>query len=389
MRIRSARTGAVTLLVLVLVAGGCSTGDSSSGPTSAASTPLEPTSSLPPTSPGPTSSALPTSSAPTASGSPCATPDVAAAPRCWREVLPLGSGGFPASPGSQDQPLWQPGKFPLTLTPRLAFDDKLWMTAQTVTYSSPDGLTWTQHDKTDWGERIYQSITYFKGKLWLLGGLDYQARTFLNDIWSSSDGMTWTKEGTAAWAPRGAQTVLVYHDQLWLFGGANHIAQDRSTDQFLNDVWVSDDGLSWTQVTAAAAWSPRDYPGVTVFNDQLYVVGGQGRTDVWRTSNGKDWTPLVAQAPWGPRHGAAQVVFDGKLWVFGGFIGTSTNALNDVWYSNDGITWTQQAAHAPWAPRLPVAIVFQDKIWIYSGKHTGGTDNWGGDLWQMTAAAEA
>jgi hypothetical protein len=331
----------------------------------------------------------PTSSDPTSSGSPCATPDVAAATGCWREVLPLGSGGFPASPGSQDQPLWQPGRFPLTLTPRLAFHDELWMTAQTLTYSSPDGLTWTQHDKTDWGERIYQSVTYFKGKLWLFGGLDYQARSFLNDVWSSSDGTTWTKEGNAAWTPRGAQTVVVYHDRLWLFGGANHVAEDRSTDQFLNDVWVSDDGLTWRQVTDAAAWSPRDYPGVIVFNDQLYVVGGQGHTDVWRTSDGKDWTPLVAQAPWGPRHGAAQVVFDGKLWVFGGFIGTSTNALNDVWYSDDGITWTRQALHAPWAPRLPVAIVFQDRIWIYSGKHTGGTDNWGGDLWQMTTAADA
>ena len=29
---------------------------------------------------------------------------------------------------------------------------------------------------------------------------------------------------------------------------------------------------------------------------------------------------------------------------------------------------------------------FQDKIWIYSGKHTGASDNWGGDVWQMTAA---
>jgi hypothetical protein len=28
-------------------------------------------------------------------------------------------------------------------------------------------------------------------------------------------------------------------------------------------------------------------------------------------------------------------------------------------------------------------VVFQDRIWIYSGKHTGFDDNWGGDLWQM------
>ena len=30
------------------------------------------------------------------------------------------------------------------------------MTAQTLAYSSPDGLTWSEHDKTDWGERIYR-----------------------------------------------------------------------------------------------------------------------------------------------------------------------------------------------------------------------------------------
>lgn len=315
----------------------------------------------------------------------CSTGRSSAEP-AWREVLPLGSGGFPASPGSQDRPQWQPGKFPLTLTPRLAFGDELWMTAQTLTYSSPDGLTWTQHDKTDWGERIYQSIVYFHGKLWLFGGLDYQKRTFLNDVWSSSDGISWTQLGTAAWTPRGAHAVVVYHDRLWLFGGADHLAEDRSTDGFLNDVWVSDDGVAWTRVTGAAPWSPRDNPAVVVLGAELFLVGGQGQADVWRTSDGTDWTRLTAQAPWGPRHGFGHVVFDGKLWVLGGFIGTSTNAVNDVWFSSDGVTWTRQAEHAPWAPRLPVALVFQDKIWIYSGKHTGAADNWGGDLWQMSMA---
>jgi hypothetical protein len=364
MGICSGRARVVGLLVVVAI--GCTAGRSSSGPVSSG----------------------PASSGPASSGSSCATAGVAAVEGCWRQVLPLGNGGFPASPGSFDQPKWQPGRFPLTLTPRLAFGDELWMTSQTFAYSSPDGLTWTQHDKTDWGERIYHSIVSFHGKLWMFGGLDYQARSFLNDIWSSSDGTAWTKIGSAQWSPRGAHTVVVYHDRLWLFGGATHVAADRSTDGFVNDVWVSDDAMAWTQVTDHAAWSPRDYPGAIVFNDQLYVVGGQGQTDVWRSSNGKDWTRLMADAPWGQRHGFAQVVFDHKLWVFGGFIDTSTNAFNDVWYSSDGATWTRQAEHAPWAPRLPVAIVFEDKIWIYSGKHTGGTDNWGGDLWQMTETAK-
>ena len=92
---------------------------------------------------------------------------------------------------------------------------------------------------------------------------------------------------------------------------------------------------------------------------------------------------------WKPRHDDAKLVFDGKIWVFGGWAGRSTSALNDVWYSSDGVGWNRQAEHAPWAPRDPIAIVFQDRIWVYSGKHTGGDDSWGGDLWQMTATTQA
>jgi Galactose oxidase, central domain/Kelch motif len=260
----------------------------------------------------------------------CATPGVTAVSGCWGEILPLGSGGFPAAPGSQDRPLWEPGKFPLTLLPVLAFDGQLWMTARTLAYSSPDGPTWTEHDKTDWGERIYHSIVYFKGKLWMYGGLDYEGRTFLNDVWVSSDGVTWAQVGIAAWSARGSHTMVVYHDD-------------------------------------------------------LFLVGGGGWADVWRSPNGADWTPLTPEAEWKPRHGNARVVFDSKLWVFGGWVGASTNCLNDVWYSDDGTTWNRQAEHAPWAERAPLAINYQDEIWMYSGKHTGGDDNWGGDLWQMTA----
>lgn len=319
-------------------------------------------------------------------GESCPTSGPLPSDGCWRAVLPLGSGGFPAAPGSQDRPRWAPGLFPLTLKPQLAFSDTLWMTGQTRAYSSPDGLTWTQYEKTNWGERIYEATVYFKGRLWTYGGMAYQSRTFLNDIWSSSDGVTWKNLGTAAWSRRGGHTVVVYHDRLWLFGGANHIADDRSTDGYLNDVWVSDDGVSWTQVTRAASWSPRDKAGVVVFKDQLYLLGGQTTADVWRSSNGRDWSRLLVEADWQPRHDAARVVLGDTLWVFGGWPDRSTNAVNDVWYSRDGLNWQRQTDHAPWAPRAPTTtVVFRHKIWMYSGKHTGFDDNWGGDLWQMTA----
>jgi hypothetical protein len=141
---------------------------------------------------------------PVRASSPLTAPDPAclssgtpASEGCWQAVLPPGSGGYSADPGSENTPVWEPGRFPLTLTPHIAYQGNPWMTAQTRAYSSPDGLTWTEHHKTDWGERIYESLVYFKGRLWMLGGLDYQASTFLNDIWSSPDGITWTRHGTA------------------------------------------------------------------------------------------------------------------------------------------------------------------------------------------------
>ena len=68
--------------------------------------------------------------------------------------------------------MWAPREVPATLPPKQAIDDSLWMTAQTVSYSSPDGLSWTEHAKTDWGERIYQTVVAFQDKLWMFGGMD-------------------------------------------------------------------------------------------------------------------------------------------------------------------------------------------------------------------------
>src|SRR5262245_54141024 len=87
------------------------------------------------------------------------------------------------------------------------------------------------------------------------------------------------------------------------------------------------------------------------------------------------------------RSGYGRGGFRGRLWGLGGLDDQPTNALNDIWYSSDGRRWSRQAEHAPWGPRSPVVAVFGDQLWIYSGKHTGGDDNWGGDVWQMGAVA--
>jgi len=316
----------------------------------------------------------------------------------WEQVAPETSGAFPAAPGSFDRPVWQPdmGMFPQGLTPIIGFNDELWMISQTSSFSSNDGLNWTQHAKTDPGSRLSANYTFFDDKLWMFGGMkvpvtgyaDVVASDFQNEIWSSADGSNWEVAGTAAWPARKGTAVIVFQDKLWLFGGSTSVDEHGAPDKFVNDIWTSTDGIEWTEVTDAAPWPPQEYPGVVVFNDALYLVGGDGHADVWRSMDGKEWSELTAQAEWGDRSGFGATAFDGKLWVYGGCVGADCrNALNDVWFSSDGKTWTEQTKHAPWSQRSAAnTIAFQDKLWIFSGKHTGDDPIWQGDIWVMHPA---
>jgi len=265
------------------------------------------------------------------------------------------------------------------------------MINETHSWSLTDGLTFERHDKTDWLGRLSPNYAFFKGKLWVIGGMnldgsDFVNGTFTNEVWSSADGVTWQNVGNAAWPARKSTAVAVYHDALWSFGGATGVNADGSNKTFLNDVWSSTDGIIWTEVTPAAPWSPRADAGVEVWNDELYSIGGGGHNDVWRSSDGKTWTEVTREAEWHVRYDEGTAVFDGKLWVFGGYVGDHRNAQNDVWFSEDGRTWTRQDDAAPWSPRSGAHnVVFRDKLWMYSGKHTGDKPVWQGDIWTLSA----
>jgi hypothetical protein len=306
---------------------------------------------------------------------------------CWEQVRPLGSGGFPPEAGSNDSPKWEPGRWPLTLQPIVAFNGSLWMLSQTHAWSSDDGLNWAHDRKADWGERIWQEYAFFHNRLWMFGGLRYADRVLLNDVWSSPDGVTWENAGNAEWSPRKGHRIVPFGGQLWLFGGADGVARDFSTEHALNDVWSSDDGLHWTRRADAAPWSPREDAPVVALNAALYLLGGAGQADIWRSEDGVTWTRLAAEADWQPRYGYGTAVFGGKMWVYGGWKGTPANCVNDIWYSTDGRTWSLLTDHAPWTPRSPRTIVYNDRLWILSGKHTGARDNWGGDIWTMRAGS--
>ena len=297
----------------------------------------------------------------------------------WQQMLPPGHGRF--------QERWQPGKWPMGVAVNLAFDGHLWMVGQKWAWSSSDGVRWTGYAKQDWGERISISYFFFDNKLWAAGGMMYDQPVtgFRNDIWNSTDGKNWLQVSEKAdWQPRRSPRIITFKNKLWLFGGAVESAPNKSPARFLNDVWISEDGLKWSQMTGTKMWTPRSPAHILVFKNSLWMIGSEGSTEVWRSDDGMSWTQIASEAPWASRHAYGTAVFDDKIWVYGGQrTPGNAAALNDVWYTADGVHWSR-AEDAPWSPRLPwSSIVFKDRLWIFGGKpgrRQGNAD----DIWAFS-----
>ena len=164
----------------------------------------------------------------------------------------------------------------------------------------------------------------FKDRMWILGGIeDYyfgDDRSLKNDVWHSTDGKEWTlATENAGWAPRAYHQAIVYDNKIWVMGGGNYVPESH----LLNDVWCSEDGVSWTRVSEAAPWNPRLWFSSVVYRDRMWVLGGwSDKTDnfgdVWHSKNGKDWTRLRSDVIWKARHEHSAFVFQDKIWVAGG-----------------------------------------------------------------------
>ena len=174
--------------------------------------------------------------------------------------------------------------------------------------------------------------------------------------------MTWTQAtANAGWSIRAGFSSVIFDNKIWVIGGDNH-----QSSTYKNDVWYSFDGVNWTQVIANAQWQARTHHTAVVFDNKIWVIGGSNTNDVWYSTDGASWTQVIASAQWSARMAHTSVVFDNKMWVMGGMSGSSNK--NDVWYSTDGMNWTQATVNAGWSARYGfTSNVFENKIWVMGG----------------------
>jgi dihydrofolate reductase len=135
---------------------------------------------------------------------------------------------------------------------------------------------------------------------------------------------------------------VVHNGKMWVIGGKDKDGEAK------NDVWSSTDGVTWTTATDSADFSVRYDHSSVVFDKRIWVIGGRkGRAhigtnnnEVWNSTNGATWTTITATVKFTARRAHSSAVFNNRVWVIGGDDGASSvdsrNLKNDVWYySND------------------------------------------------------
>lgn len=233
--------------------------------------------------------------------------------------------------------------------------------------TSSSQATWVQTNITGtapWKIRADFACVVFNNKVYISGGQD-NAGTYLNDVWSTEDFVTWKQENSAAqWAGRFAHKMAVLGDTMFLYGGYN--------GAYLNDVWSTADGVNWTQVVANAPWSARAFFGAVTFNNGIWLLGGYNgsyQNDCWYSPDGAAWSQLSIAAGWSARSSFGHCVFLNKMWVVGGV--RAAGLSNESWYSSDGISWTlaQATSFATARQGFPL-VVYADKMWALGGLDT-------------------
>ena len=200
----------------------------------------------------------------------------------------------------------------------------------------------------------------------------------------------WIEVNAAApFAPRDGAGALVFADKIWLLGGWSPADKTYFPRICNNEVWSSADGIDWTLVKEntfaegydpAADWEGRHTAGYAVFNERMWIVGGDGnqghyQNDVWSSADGAHWDCVNRDVAWGPRLLHYTFVLRDKIWILGGqtlpqFAPAEERFYDDVWHTEDGVDWQRLEPREPcWTPRGMIggSAVFQDRVWILGG----------------------
>lgn len=259
-------------------------------------------------------------------------------------------------------------------------------------WSSADGKTWKQLTAhAPWEARSGHAAIALKGRLLLMAGENSPIgkSVYFNDVWASQDGAAWVQVTEhAPWCERTSPAFAASDSQVYILGGVD------AAKNFLNDVWSSEDGQAWKQLTAAAPWDGRWGFGAALHGGRLFILGGSidhgagDIADVWSSTDGATWEKFSSssgQSQWRARSGFGLAVWNDKLLIAGG---RSYEEFSDVWTSPDGKNWTQLFVSSPWIPRDSLCLLSfsSHSAWLFGGSGAHVQDYYN-DVWELHEAS--
>lgn len=212
----------------------------------------------------------------------------------------------------------------------VSFRDQMWAFHLT-SFSSSDGIQW---DTVACNIQFEQGtkFTVFKDAIWAVKAYD---------IWKSDDGINWEIVTSVPWISRSLPGFIVCQDKLWFFGGGSGYGT-YGMDYYFNDVWYSEDGINWQLATNNADWPGRYWFTAQSYNDMLFLIGGWNfyhldngtfgnLNDIWFSEDGISWKEWQGSS-WENRHAQLSFVFENSLWFSSGYGTNGVSTLyNDVW----------------------------------------------------------
>ena len=235
---------------------------------------------------------------------------------------------------------------------------------------SPDGNgeDWlTLIAQAPFGARDHFGEVVHHGRIYVIAGWAEGNRD--DEVWSSDDGLTWRLEtntpGFTYEDSRAAFSALSHNGSIYVIAGWQQ-----------KDVWSSADGKKWMMVTDDAGFAERSSYAAVVHNGVMFVIGGEYYdaeedsyifyNDVWASADGAKWTMLSSPFGEGIFHAKA-VSYQGKIIMMGG--NSQSGPSSSVWSSADGIQWELVSDKKMLTRHDHSAVVYGDKIFVMGNNY--------------------
>ncbi len=168
-------------------------------------------------------------------------------------------------------------------------------------YKSSDGTTWEAigtgvlaNVKVTPNPPTFYATALFNGDMYIAGGVSGAAfltttlDNYSKSVYKSTDGITWTVASADGFPQLIGTQIVEYKGKLYAIGGVTPLA-DESAVEYKRDVYVSEDGTTWTLLEGGLAlpteFDVRTFHNVVVMNDKIYIIGGENAEgpviDVW------------------------------------------------------------------------------------------------------------